>query len=62
MANKRVPEGFRLVLGKLLANSCTTCVKLVRAYVFKGMFRKLLFRTSLSVVLVVITRAKLARN
>ena len=57
MTNVRVPEGFRQ-----LANSCTTCVKLVRVYVFERNLQKSLFRTSLSLVLVGFTRAKLARN
>ena len=52
---------FQRVLGSQ-SNTYATCVTLVCAYVFKGFFRKSLFRTSLSVVLLIITRAKLARN
>ena len=62
-------NAFQRVLGKFcefVQYTYATCVTLVRAYVFKGFFRKSLFRTSLSVVLSVVllitTRAKLARN
>ena len=55
MTNKHVLEGFRLVLGKLLVNSCTKCVKLARVVMYEQNLQKSLLRTSFSLVLVGLT-------